>query len=224
MSRAKVHPLLKNLTTKLSGKTSVLILGPLPVQQERLQAICKKTKPEVVLYVDGGLIHKKKFLINKKIVHLSLGDGDSSLAPELLLPAEKDFSDLAFGLSGLTDKALSKVALLGFSNETEKRPDHLIQNLGEVYKFVERRKLALSMDQFLFFPAGKNEFFYRGTFSLFAFAKTAIRLTGKARYQIPEWKMLEPFSSLGLSNIGNGKIYLENKKTVMVYRAGENII
>jgi len=224
MSRAKVHPLIKNLMPLLTGKSRFLFLGPLAIEREYFEKVYKEVRPEVIFFIDGGLIHKKKFLFNKKALSLSLGDGDSGACPEVLLPPEKDFSDLAFGLLCLSRLKPTKVALLGFSGKEDRRPDHLLQNLGEIFQFVQKKKITVVMDQFTFYPAGKSFFTYKGTFSLFSFSRTRIRMTGKIQYPVIEWKILEPFSSLGLSNRAGGKVQLENKKTVVVYRAGENII
>lgn len=223
MSRAKVHPFIKGLMPSLKKRSRFLLLGPLAFDEKTLEKTCKELRPEVIFFIDGGSIHKKKFSFNKKIITLSLGDGDSGESTDVLLPSQKDFSDLAYALFCLKDLAIAKLTLLGFSGPKDGRPDHLLQNLGEIFQFVQKKEIAVSMDQFTFYPQGKTFFTYKGTFSLFSFVPTKIRLKGKVQYAVPEWKTLGPLSSLGLSNRAGGRVQLENKNTVVIYRAGENI-
>lgn len=228
MSRPKLH-LIKTISSliraRLANHRSVLIMGPLPVRKEILLKTMAELKPSAVLFIDGGLIHKKKFSVYKQLLLISLGDGDSASArPDYLFPAEKDVSDLAIALSCLKKTQVSKVTLLGFSGSQEElRPDHFLFNLGEVMRFVEAVRFTVQMDQFRFFPHGKHQFYCQTLFSVFSLRKTKIRLNGKAKYIVKEWMTLLPLSSHGLSNEGKGKIHLENKHAVAVYMAGEKI-
>lgn len=213
------------LSKVLSVHHSVLIMGPLPVSRNQLLKTMSEEKPTAVLFIDGGLTHKKKFSHYKQLLLTSLGDGDSAReSPDYLFPTEKEASDLALALMCLKKAGIQNAVLLGFSGEKiEKRPDHFLFNIGEVCRFVETARKPVRMDRFLFFPPGSHTFHCRTLFSVFSLQKTRIRLSGKTKYPLKEWTRLFPLSSLGLSNEGKGKIHLENEHVAVVYMAGEKI-
>lgn len=222
MPETKVH-LVKEIARRLWGHKRVLLLGPLAVKDELIQDTLKGLRPTAVLYVDGGIRHKKKLRTKVKIEEISIGDGDSAPhVPDYLLRSEKDFSDLSFALSCL-QKGPKEVAMLGFSGRSDPRLDHFITNLGEVEHFVRQKKVPVIIDQRIHvYPAGKNSFTALGTFSVLSIRKNTLKISGKARYKLEDWTKLAPLSSLGLSNSGAGKIMLESKEPVIVYLAGKN--
>lgn len=227
MSQAKLHLIKKisgELRKKLASHRSILVLGPCPVRAPELKKTLTSLKPSAVVFVDGGLIHKKKFSVYKQLLLISMGDGDSTKeVPDYLFPREKDQSDLMLTLSCLKKTDVENLALLGFGGARDSRPDHLLFNIGEVNRFVESRGLPVKMDNFLFLPAGKHYFTTRNLFSVFSLKKTKIRLSGRVKYALKEWTTLLPLSSLGLSNHGSGKILLENQNVVGLYFPGEKI-
>jgi thiamine pyrophosphokinase len=229
MGAMKIHSLKEaeaQAVRMLLGQKRLLVLGPLDLERAKIEQMMKKLKPSAIVFVDGGMIHKKKLKTDHKIFFLSVGDGDSvgvGLTPDIYLPAEKDLSDLAFVLKCLKKISPSEVIFLGFSGKKEERPDHFLFNIGEVERFAATTKIQVRLDQFIFIPPGKNQMKISGLFSLFTLAKTSVRLTGKVRYPLIRWTTLRPLSSLGLSNEASGRIVIETNKTLILYLAGEKI-
>lgn len=234
MRKSKVHPiihsspLLKNglkspFRKLLSPHRRVLILGPLQIPHHRLKESMKNINPTMVIYVDGGIKHKKKISLHKNVHAVSVGDGDSSQNRlDFLLPQKKDFSDLAFVLAHL-HRDIEQVSLLGFSGSQDDRLDHFLINLGEIESFVQRKKIHVTIDDcFHLYPAGKNSFEVQGTFSILSLRHNSIKISGKAQYQLRNWTKLAPLSSLGLSNQGHGRIVTESKGPILIYIAGVN--
>lgn len=229
MGSMKIHSLKEAETQALRmlvGQKRLLVLGPLDLAQTKIDHVMNRLKPSAIVFVDGGMIHKKKLKVDPKVFFLSVGDGDSTangLAPDIHLPAEKDLSDLAFVLKCLKKISPNEVMFLGFSAKKEARPDHFLFNIGEVEHFAATTKINVQLDQFFFIPPGKNQMKISGLFSLFTLVKTSVKLTGKVRYPLISWTTLKPLSSLGLSNEASGRIVIETKKTVILYLAGEKI-
>lgn len=230
MHASKVHPL-KRFIKLLEGHQRLLILGPLDVDEQMIKRALKHSSPTLILYIDGGLIHKNKIPFSKKRVTLSLGDGDSHLIREelsIILPTKKDYSDLAFALSGLlkSKNFWKNITFLGFSSpDVEKRIDHLLFNLGEIEKFVHKRAISVILDeQFLFFPSGKHSFKHQGTFSLIAIRPTLLKISGNAEYKLNNWTELKALHSKGLSNVANGLVSIQSTKPIIVYLAGRKTI
>ncbi len=225
MQEPKLHQL-KPFLTHLQGHTRVLLLGPLPIRDSVLKKTIKSIDPTLILLIDGGEKHKKKLTKSRQKCTLSLGDGDSSARtsrPSILLNTDKDFSDLTFALYGMQKAKIrwESVGLLGFSNVIEDRPDHFLFNLGSVYNFVKKNPLTIMLDErFLFLPEGENSFNCKGLFSVISLEKTQLKLSGKARYQLPTWTTIDVLSSHGLSNQGRGMIKIAGKKPLIIYLAG----
>lgn len=224
MRETKVHPI-KEIAAKLAGHPRLLIIGPLAIQDKLFYETLKKLRPSAILYIDGGLKHKKKLLNSARILEISVGDGDSTsgkFSPDFLLPKEKNYSDLAFALLCLqkTGMQMEEILFLGFSTTKatrEPRLDHFLINMGEIEHFVRAKKVPATIDGHLhFYPAGQHSFKCRGTFSVLSFRKNKIKISGKARYQLRDWTPLRPLCSLGLSNIGAGVISLEAKEPVLI--------
>lgn len=226
MQASKVH-LLKDFIHFLEGHSRIVLLGPLEIEKKTLRKTIKEISPTLIIFIDGGRKHKNKLTKSELNLTLSIGDGDSAPHSEklnILLPKEKELSDLSFTLRGMekSKNIWTKMALLGFCSLTnEKRLDHLLFNLGEVEKFVKKNQISIKMDErFFFFPPGKNSFKYHGTFSLIALMPTSVRISGMVYYQLKNWTKIEALSSKGLSNIASGIVQIDNKKTVIAYLAG----
>lgn len=230
MLSLKVHPQ-KHLLKLLEGHSRLLILGPLEIDSSLLQKSIKETKPDLILFIDGGFIHRNSLTKNQLKISLSVGDGDSlptlqKKELDILLPSKKNFSDLAFVLRALkkSKTPIEKLTFLGFSSmKKEKRIDHLLFNLGEIQKITSAMAIAIRLDEtFLFFPPGKHSFRIRGLFSLVTFSRTALKISGSCEYELLKWTHINAFSSLGLSNKGHGLIHLETNKAVLIYLAGSS--
>jgi hypothetical protein len=222
MQTTKTHPL-KLLTTALRGHSRILLLGPLEIEKHLIAKSIKSKRATLILFIDGGLRHQNS-LTKKVLSTFSLGDNDSNATAkslDLLLPAEKNYSDLAYALKvlGKTTTILKSVSLLGFSSKkNDERPDHLLFTLKMLEKFVKKRPICVNLDDhFLFFPPGKNSFSHKGLFSVISFCNQKIKLTGKAKYKLNDMSPLTPMSSLGLSNCAHGTVYLESSKALIIY-------
>lgn len=226
MKRLKVHSL-KQLLHKLEGHSRLLVIGPLQLNSKIVKMSIKELKPDFIIFVDGGLHHKNLFTNKQLRSSFSVGDGDSLLIQEEIgsidvkLPVKKDYSDLAFVLNAIVKLKNEVLGLgfLGFSSPcNEERIDHLIFNLSEVEKITSLLKIRINLDgRFIFLPPGLNKLKLKGIFSVMSFSNTLLKITGKCEYKLEEWSRLKRLSSLGLSNVGKGTIYIECKKSILVY-------
>ncbi len=157
---------------------------------------------EPVIFVDSGSQFRKSD------EGISVGDGDSTDTPlEVQLNPDKDFSDLAFVLRNIPDH-YREIDLAGFLGG---RRDHELFNIGEVHHFLSTRKLPTKVrldSEVIGFSKGQWQFQRYGSFSVLTVAKTLVRITGDCRYACPEFTPFPPMSSLGLSNVGSGTIYI----------------
>ncbi len=225
MKRLKVHPL-KQLLHQLQDSSRLLVIGPLAITPELVKKTIRELKPDFIIFVDGGLHHKNLFTKKQLISSCSIGDGDSLLPIsgdqiDIKLPIKKDYSDLAFVLNALvkSKKEFNGLGLLGFSTTFhEERLDHLLFNLSEVEKITSRLNIQINLDgRFIFLPPGINKLKLKGIFSVMAFSHTSLKITGKCEYKMEQWTKLNRLSSLGLSNIGKGVIFIECKKCILLY-------
>lgn len=154
------------------------------------------------VFVDGGTRFRRKDL--EKFPCISVGDGDSGQAElDVRLPAEKDFSDLAFVLRELPQTVLD-LRLVGFSGG---RLDHMLANLGEIHRFLKSRGPAAqaAVDRMIVGSGGNLELKILGGFSVMVLESADITISGDCRYPLHEGT-LEPASSHGLSNVGHGMV------------------
>lgn len=195
---------------------TAIIVGPMPFAQKKIKTSWKGQ----LIFIDGGLIHQKKFV--KKTPNLaknafSVGDGDAPSKTSLSIKKQsQNLSDLAFCLERLQkEKGLEKIILLGFLGG---RGDHELFNLGEIYSFVQKNKniRAYLEDKIEFFPPGKHSLSLHGTFSVASLSPNEIKLTGDCRYQLKKWTKLSTLSSLGLSNEASGEIIIQCKEALMI--------
>ena len=181
----------------------VQLVGPLAVPGTVL------TEP--VIFVDGGA------RLRAAGEGIAVGDGDSFDGYlDHRLDPEKDFSDLAFVLRHLGPR-FTELDLFGFLGG---RRDHELLNLGEVFRFLDRRKVparARFDRRVEAFGAGRWRFESHGTFSLVLFAPCRVTLGGDCRYPITPDVSVAPLSSFGLSNVGHGRVELEADGPVFVF-------
>lgn len=151
-------------------------------------------------------------------LHVSVGDGDSSLNElDVMLPPEKDFSDLAYVLSQIPAH-IRRLSMVGFLGG---RRDHELLNLGEIHRFLQKRSAPVECDldwAVCAFSEGQWPLLLKGLFSLIVFAPTEVQLTGACRYPIAQPKTLEIVSSFGLSNEGFGEVELRCRGPVFVFK------
>jgi thiamine pyrophosphokinase len=190
--------------TSIKDAGRVTMVGPLHQQQHHPIA------PTV--YVDGGGVFAASGPVENPVVFV--GDGDSGADVELdeLLPAEKDYSDLAFVLRGLP-QSVDHVDMLGFMGG---RRDHDLCNMGEVHSFLHSRshftqvQLTGPDTRVIGFCKGRMTIEIRGHFSVFVLETAAVRIAGACKYQLTREKPLSPLSSVGLSNVGSGLVEIES--------------
>jgi thiamine pyrophosphokinase len=178
-----------------------------------------------VLAVDGGadFCHK---------MDVWVGDGDSvskSLDCQHIykFPSQKSDSDLALALKLIAHHPQVTIHLWGFLGG---RKDHELLNFGEILSFFSIKQQS----QALFYHSdgsigmkclsqGNWDLDYRGVFSLVSPKDVVISLTGSCQYNIPEPTTLPALSSLGLSNIGEGKFQLQNLGPIIIYFIGDHL-
>lgn len=167
---------------------------------------------EPVIFVDGGVRHRKE------PIGVTLGDGDSGLQNlDLMLPAEKNYSDLAYTL-GLIPESCSEARLWGFLGGHR---DHEIIGFGEVHHFLEKRiePMKVSFEGKVDgLSAGEWDETVMGPFSILAFRETKLSLSGECDYPFKGPAPFPAMSSRGLSNEGHGRIRIRNDGPVFLFR------
>ena len=165
---------------------------------------------EPVIFVDGGSNRREHG------TGLAVGDGDSSSGTmDILLEADKDFSDLAFALSLIPDH-FTELVIYGFLGG---RRDHELINFGEVLSFLKRRQMptkAVFDDAAVALGSGSWRLRIDGIFSLVSVETTLVRLVGDCRYEIEPAGNVPPLSSLGLSNVGSGSVSIDNAGPILI--------
>lgn len=171
-----------------------------------------------LLAVDGGARFSPR-------MDVWVGDGDShadiiNCPNKYQFSPHKSESDLALALSFFKTTSPLTLHAWGFLGG---RRDHELLNFGECLHFLERHprsqinfydhdgKIAVKC-----LAAGEWDFHRRGIFSLASMKNVILKMTGACEYPIPEEISLAPFSSLGLSNMGQGDIHLLTQGPVMV--------
>ena len=199
----------------LMKSTQIAIIGPL-FDSSMLSQIDSSSP---LLFIDGGINHLGLFPSseNESFQYFSIGDGDSTKQPlNLTLSQEKDFSDLSYALNILPE-TIEDIFLFGFLGGRE---DHLLANFGEIHQLISLKSHIQQLwidGRIQCLPAGSSTFDASGTFSLLSLTSNKITLTGKCRYQAKEVINLKPLSSRSISNIGDGKVHLNNETTIFVF-------
>jgi len=170
------------------------------------------------IFVDRGAVFREEFKQKAQEGYwdLSVGDGDSFPHElDLKLNPHKDFSDLSFALS-LLPSGLKELHLRGFLGG---RRDHELINLGEVHHALLNNisKAVVSFDDKILAKREILEVNINGTFSLVVFQETEIKMEGDLKYPLPNFTSLKPFSSHGLSNIGNGLVKINSPGPYFIF-------
>lgn len=199
-----------NFVARLSGATRVTLVGPL--HHETFNPV------EPTIFIDGGA--RFRSADPEKFPCISVGDGDSGDSPlDVKLPAEKDFSDLAFVLRELPDY-VKNLRLVGFLGG---RLDHELANLGELHQFLAGRSADARVDMENGGRAnvigfnGHLEHKIQGLFSILVLESAEVQITGECRYALNKATTLEPASSHGLSNEGNGLVKLSSSGPAFLF-------
>lgn len=168
------------------------------------------------IFVDGGIKHQKKYSAKKSI---SLGDGDSAKQKlQYVFPLKSDKSDLKLALD-LFGKHAKTLFLDGFFpvNSPEKRFDHLLANIGDIYNWSKKYEGdAFLCSKMFMIPKGNHELLINGNFGIVALSSTKLKLTGDCKYQLKKMTTLMQFSSLGISNYGNGYITIHCNNPLII--------
>lgn len=185
-----------------SSPSNISFVGPLA------QDLPEFSKNEPIIFIDGGAVFKKDR-------GLSLGDNDSFEGElDYILPTKKDFSDLSFALS-LVPENNKVLNLFGFLGG---RKDHELINYGEIFRYLSQRKQSkVILDNSIYvFSQGNWELEIEGEFSIVSFNRQKISLEGKCEYPVKN-TFMESHSSHGLSNLGFGKITLQNERPLFIF-------
>lgn len=164
------------------------------------------------IYIDGGGKFAPTLPVDNPVVFV--GDGDSGTDVELdeKLPAEKNYSDLAYVLRALPE-AIVQVDMLGFMGG---RRDHDLCNMGEVHAFLQSRphftrvEMIGPKERVLGFSKGRVSLEIQGTFSVVVLESAVVKISGECKYPLSREHMLTPLSSVGLSNEGSGTVEIES--------------
>lgn len=175
----------------------ITLVGPLYEIHDHVQV------EEPVIFVDGGA------RLRQSAEGIVVGDGDSfGGTMDVLLKADKCFSDLAFALAHIPH-TFCQVKLIGFLGG---RRDHELFNIGESHHFLRTRKLPTTIDfdhEIIGYSCGHWQFERMGGFSVVVVEETQLIITGDCRYTCPQPTRFIPLSSFGLSNVGTGTITIK---------------
>lgn len=198
-----------------------LLVGPLieEAQKNQLQNKVSYFSGPVIL-LDGAL----NAFETKPQNALAVGDGDSCQAEkkawlDVVLPTDKDQSDLAYALENHLPQQLSCLLTLGLRGE---RLDHEMLNFGEISHFLsDRSQLFVSLERGLWaFAPGKYQLQLQGGFSLLPFLPGRVSLQGMIDYPLDSHP-LKAMKSLGLSNRAFGEFELETEQAILFYEIQE---
>lgn len=197
---------------------TIIIVGPTSFKWKVLTPFLKRAQVKL-FFVDGGLIHQKKFqkkapLLTKKAQ--SIGDGDSSKKQMTMFKADQNLSDLSYCLNIMSKESpIETFLFVGFLGG---RLDHQFINLGEISRFTKTTTAQILLeDKVEFFPKGKINVEIQGIFSLGSFEDNEIKIKGACLYKSRNWLKLPTLSSRGLSNVGSGKIEIESKSPLAIF-------
>ena len=187
---------------RFSNTATINVVGPFHAASTAVS--------EPVIFVDRGTFARRQ----KE--GISVGDGDSyPHRLDVTLNPDKDYSDLCFALDAIPPTRTS-VALLGFLGG---RRDHEYFNLGAAQQFLLSRNQPSRVcfdDVIQGYTSGSWEFRRHGCFSIVALQPASLTLSGACRYPLAEKTGFSILNSLGLSNYGEGTIYMNNDSPVFV--------
>jgi thiamine pyrophosphokinase len=198
--------------------STIIIVGPTSFRWKVLTPFLKRACVKI-FFVDGGLIHHKKFQLKVPALTKSaqsIGDGDSSNKRMTLFKSDQNLSDLSYCLEIIGKEAHVETFLfVGFLGG---RIDHQFFNLGEISRFAKTTKAQILLeDKIEFFSKGIINLEIQGVFSLGSFEDNMIKIKGACLYKSRNWLKLPTLSSRGLSNVGSGKIEIVSKSPLAVF-------
>lgn len=174
------------------------------------------TPERPTIYVDGGADFSPAAKSNYPVFRV--GDGDSARGDlDERIPAQKDYSDLAYVLRAL-NASVRRIEMLGF---TGGRRDHELANLGEVHHYLSRAKHFSRVDiigkaeTIHAFAHGGLELSIEDNFSVMVFESSRVKISGDCEYKFDD--ILQTVSSHGLSNFGRGTVKVESQKPCFVF-------
>lgn len=213
-----------NLLNLILQAQHIYLVGPMPFPMSSLKKVWKKNEgTSLIIYIDGGAKHKKR--IEKELAHspasLIVGDNDSGELPMDILKVGQNCSDLAFALdlinmNGKKILSLKGLGLLGKNG----RLDHLLINLGEFDRFLKKSKrktlIEITLDDCVtLFKKGPLQKVIYGTFSVLTLERQKLSIKGQCRYPLAK-SFIDPLSSRGLSNVGEGRILFTCETTAFI--------
>jgi len=168
------------------------------------------------IFVDGGCDYRADS-VESNVATVSVGDGDSAVKPmEVELPRKKNYSDLAWVLRNLPS-TIRHVELVGFRGG---RLDHELANFGEAHAFLRDRKIFTTVrfeESVVGFAGGALKVPISGEFSLMVMEKAEVTMTGACQYPLEKPTVVEPCSSVGLSNVGSGAVLIACNKPAFLF-------
>ena len=214
-----------NLQNLILQAHHVFLVGPMPFSLSHFKKSWGAMSDEsaLIFYIDGGVEHKIKIEKTLKLSPQSLviGDNDSSFGPMDIMKENQNCSDLAFALNLLNESRLKVQTLhaFGFLGQSG-RLDHLLINIGEFDRFLKKTKLktlteVMLDDKVTLFKKGPFKKEINGTFSVVSLERQRISITGQCHYALKK-SFLEPLSSRGLSNVGEGIVQLTCETTAFI--------
>lgn len=187
----------------INGRDRVTLVGPL--------YNTKHVPLAPTIYVDGGAQFLSRECVDNPVVSVGDGDSGAEITLDEKLPADKDYSDLAFALRGLPQSVI-RVEMLGFQGG---RRDHDLCNLGEVHGFLASRSHFTTVEltgagaRVIGFCKGRVNLEIHGVFSVFVLEPAAVKISGECKYQLSRERTLASLSSIGLSNEAHGAVEIE---------------
>lgn len=213
------------LNNKIQHVKKILLIGPL-ISKEDLPVNILKNSFDIAIFIDGGKNFESEIIpiLTPDLPIYSIGDADSldkniqDHSLDLLLPKEKDYSDLECCLN-LSLPNAKELNLIGFSGGDF---DHYMANIGAIFGFLGRHPqddMSVIMDEVGIFKKSKSnsKFNFHGGFSLFTLSEQTISIFGNVRYEAREL-VLEKFSSQGLSNKAHGEFTISHPQPIFLYR------
>ena len=190
-------------------KNTMNIIGPMEINP----TLIDKTLFSIV--VDGGINH----LLDLKS-SISLGDQDSTnLKLDQVIPKEKDFSDLSYGLKHIP-KGTEQINCYGLLGG---RLDHQLCVLGDIIEYVVTHKISFNLfnqcsRKVAIIPAGTWQFQHQGNFSVLSTKEQRIKIDGEVKYKsTSEYTYIRVLTSHTLSNEASGLIQITNEFPLTIF-------
>lgn len=203
---------MKDITSHIFNQiceNSVLqVIGPLVAESAEI----KMDRPTI--FIDGAAK-----LENKPRSHWVIGDADGHLNKndfDILLPTDKDQSDLCFFLDQLQSHS-NKSHLLLFHGFSGGRYDHELFVLGDSLNFLENsNSMIFIAEKQLVLCREPIVFDYHGLFSVGSLNRNQVSIIGECQYPLDKFE-IKPFSSHGLSNQSRGRVEIKAESPYWIY-------